>query len=111
MGASYCQLDKLILLWLVLLWLLLLWEMFWLQVLGPVREKQTSTVPPIFQQTDVIGMVVVDNQTRINLTLKANKDDFKTRLLEFYQDLDRISGNLTVQVIKEKYGNVFKLVV
>ena len=111
MGASYRQLDKLILLWLVLLWLLLLWEMFWLQVLGPVREKQTSTVPPIFQQTDVIGIVVVDNQTRINLTLKANKDDFKTRLLEFYQDLDRISGNLTVQVIKEKYGNVFKLVV
>ena len=111
MGASYRQLDKLILLWLVLLWLLLLWEMFWLQVLGPVREKQTSTVPPIFQQTDVIGMVVVDNQTRFNLTLKANKDDFKTRLLEFYQDLDRISGNLTVQVIKEKYGNVFKLVV
>ena len=85
--------------------------MFWLQVLGPVREKQTSTVPPIFQQTDVIGMVVVDNQTRINLTLKANKDDFKTRLLEFYQYLDTISGNLTVQVIKEKYGNVFKLVV
>ena len=109
MGASYRQLDKLILLWLVLLWLLLLWEMFWLQVLGPVREKQTSTVPPIFQQA-VIGMVV-DNPTRINLTLKANKDDFKTRLLEFYQYLDTISGNLTVQVIKEKYGNVFKLVV
>lgn len=83
--------------------------MFWLQVLGPVREKQTSTVPPIFQQA-VIGMVV-DNPTRINLTLKANKDDFKTRLLEFYQYLDDISGNLTVQVIKEKYGNVFKLVV
>ena len=83
--------------------------MFWLQVLGPVREKQTSTVPPIFQQA-VIGMVV-DNPTRINLTLKANKDDFKTRLLEFYQYLDTISGNLTVQVIKEKYGNVFKLVV
>lgn len=110
MGASYRQLDKLILLWLVLLWLLLLWEMFWLQVLGPVREKQTSTVQPIFQQTDVIGMVV-DNLTPINLTLKANKDDFKALLLEFYQELDRISGNLTVQVIKEKYGNVFKLVV
>ena len=84
--------------------------MFWFQVLGPVREKQTPTVPPIFQQTDVIGMVV-DNPTYINLTLKANKDDFKTRLLEFYQYLDDISGNLTVQVIKEKYGNVFKLVV
>ena len=83
--------------------------MFWLQVLGPVREKQPPTVPPIFQQA-VIGMVV-DNPTRINLTLKANKDDFKTRLLEFYQYLDTISGNLTVQVIKEKYGNVFKLVV
>ena len=55
--------------------------------------------------------MVVDNPTYINLTLKANKDDFKTRLLEFYQDLDTTSGNLTVQVIKEKYGNVFKLVV
>ena len=50
--------------------------------------------------------MVVDNPTYINLTLKANKDDFKTRLLEFYQDLDTTSGNLTVQVIKERKSMV-----
>ena len=76
-----------------------------MQVLKPVQVKPAPTVPPIFQQTDVIGMVV-GNPTDINLTLVNNQYYFKTRLLDFYRDHDKINGNLTVQVIKRNLGKL-----